>query len=231
MQISFPQRYLDFDYISVKTAFRQSQASSHHAKESSRASQGLCTAHRGGSAPSTAPGRGTLQGKASTACRATSATHTSQPVLSSVGWERSCGNPSQPLETPSAITGECEAIPKYATKFSSQGPVLERRKRVQLLYLVLDVPLSHFCRPGGLGAASLLLLNHSFAFPKHICQLSGVGLCLHSSSTSSSRTPFLLALPEKLHASAPRDMMLERHCFPAILPPDLTLRCPSLTGN
>lgn len=72
LQISFPQRYLHFDYISVKTAFGQNQASSQHTKESSQAGQGLCRAHVGA-----APGRGTGQGTASTALSHLCATHTS----------------------------------------------------------------------------------------------------------------------------------------------------------
>lgn len=122
------------------TAFCQSQESSCHAKKSSRAGQGLCAARQGGRRslciPSTGPwwrgkpavGWHRLQIHLWLLCQSITG-HNQLSLLQRLR-KGTAENQADLWKLPASITGECEAVYQHATEFSSQCPILQRRKKI-----------------------------------------------------------------------------------------------------
>lgn len=152
MKISFLQQYLDLNDISVKTTFHQSPASSHHAKESSQASQELCTTCQGGHRSLHTPMQGHSGMKSqltwgSTGWTPTSCCHPDSPNQSCLLQlsRRTAEKPVRLWKLPAAIAEECKAVYKHTTRFSSQCPDLREGKKCNCS-VVLEVPLIPFCK-------------------------------------------------------------------------------------
>lgn len=140
LEISFLQRYLDFDYIIVKTQlFARAKRAPVMPKKSSQAGQGLHAARQGGCRSLCTPSAGPWwRGKPAVGWHRLQ-THLWLLCQSITGQQLSllprlrkgtAENQADLWKPPASITGECEAVYQHATEFSSQCPILQRRKKI-----------------------------------------------------------------------------------------------------
>lgn len=149
-EISCLHRYLTFSYINVQTRlFARARRAPTTPKKAARSGRGGTQQVRGAAVPPHPHAGAQCRGKAAcvrrTGCRPTSSCPAGSPnrscLLQRVG-RGTAENPAGLWKLPAAVPGEREAVSKQATKFISQCPGLQRKK-VQLLCLVLELPLTH----------------------------------------------------------------------------------------